>query len=428
MTTCRVIPHVISKKEELQSKRWFPHTFRLDSLLEYALSFARQTTDCKTAFISAYTLGSDTVIITISFDNECHEDLISKSPLKYIDGDTNVLVESEAATMSLVERETQVPVPHVYGHASTTAGNPVGWPYILMSKAKGIKLDWEDIPAKGRETVMIELAKYMCHISRLSFRKIGSIIRHGDDFFTTRSMHRSLLGNSTQPFPSAKEYYTSQLALFHSDAIAPRRSSRVPFLREIPHKEEFDSYESYHVALVDYYNVDIHGHNAWDAPQNIARYVRLHDELSESLNKLVDLNNHEFILAHPDLNVTNIFIDPSTYEITCIIDWERASTVPIESFFVVPHLPNKRGPVEDRLRSSFIDAFGRHAETDLKMHQLAMLRNSEPMWAFDKLVQRDAGEYFHYAVNVLLRWKLGENWRDTFKDADNCGSTFLEAN
>jgi len=128
---------------------------------------------------------------------------------------------------------------------------------------------------------------------------------------------------------------------------------------------------------------------------------------------LFDFESRQFILAHPDLNTTNLFIDPSTYEITCIIDWECASTIPMESFYVVPHLPDTRGPLEDHLRSVFLSAFdhyyaGGNGRRD--SNALSLLRNFEVIWAFNKLVQRDAGTYFHYAVQVFLGWKIGDNW------------------
>ena len=198
------------QQEQLQNKRWFPHTFDLDLLLNYALSIAQQTVDCKIAFVSGYTLGSNTVIIFISFDG-CHEELVSKSLVKYVDGETNIVMESEASTMKLVELKTQIPVPHVYQYSSTIRGNPVKWPYILMSKAKGVQLNWECTPIVRRKTVMRELAKYLCQLSRLTFDEIGSIVALGDEFITTLSVLRSFSGNGAGPFRSAKDFYTDQL-------------------------------------------------------------------------------------------------------------------------------------------------------------------------------------------------------------------------
>ena len=108
--------------------------------------------------------------------------------------------------MRLIERTTEIPVPHVYAHASTTSGNLIGWPYILMSKAEGVQLEWDDIPREGRERVMMGLAKLMCQLSPLAFDQIGSIVSKGDNFVPTRSVHRSLSNIVMGPFRSAKDY------------------------------------------------------------------------------------------------------------------------------------------------------------------------------------------------------------------------------
>ena len=53
----------------------------------------------------------------------------------------------------------------------------------------------------------------------------------------------------------------------------------------------------------------------------------------------------------------NIFINPTTFEISCIIDWELASPVPIEALCVVPQFANKRRPMEVSLQQKFIETF-----------------------------------------------------------------------
>jgi Phosphotransferase enzyme family len=402
------------QEQVLINKRWFPTTFNLDILLQRALVIAQQTVGCTKAFVSGFTLGSDTVIIYISFDGQ-GEDLVSKSPLKYVDDETDLVVESEAATMMLIERKTQIPVPHVYLHASTISGNQVGWPYILMSRAKGVQVEWESISAKEKETVMRELAKHLSQLSRITFGQIGSIIRSSDGFTTTRSVHRSLSGNSVGPFNCSRDYFEYQLDLFYRDATTSEGSSRVPFLRPIPHREDFESSESFQAANEEYHDDTLHGSNDWDTHQNISYYRRLHSVLKNSLPEVVDFECRQFVLSHPDLNTSNIFIEPSTYKVTCIIDWERASTIPAESFYVVPHLPDTRAPLDDSLRAVFLNAFADNAAKG-NDKWLALLQSSEPRWAFNKLVERDSGVYFHYAVAEFLRWKMGDNWLDLMRD------------
>jgi hypothetical protein len=265
---------------------------------------------------------------------------------------------------------------------------------------------------------MMSLAKMMCQLSSISFDKIGSIILKDDDYVITRSVHRSFRGALAGPFHSAKDYYAAQLALFERDTVGtPEFSSRVSFLREMPNREYFDSPEAFSEAEYKYYELSRNGYVDWDAPENIARYKRLHNELEEAIPKLIDFDSREFILAHPDLHQANIFINPANYEISCIIDWECASTVPKEAFYVVPHLPSPRNPVDARLRSVFLDTFehccaqGKGKEEGVNL----LRRDEELLWAFNKLIHLDTERYFHPAVNVFLNWKLGKAWHDEFE-------------
>lgn len=41
-------------------------------------------------------------------------------------------------------------------------------------------------------------------------------------------------------------------------------------------------------------------------------------------------NEPPYVLCHQDLSWYNILVDPETYDIKCIIDWEYASFVPAE--------------------------------------------------------------------------------------------------
>jgi len=40
------------------------------------------------------------------------------------------------------------------------------------------------------------------------------------------------------------------------------------------------------------------------------------------------------------------------------------------------------------------------------------------MWAFNKLTERNARQYFQYAVDVFLRWQMGDKWLDLFWTID----------
>jgi hypothetical protein len=60
-------------------------------------------------------------------------------------------------------------------------------------------------------------------------------------------------------------------------------------------------------------------HHILDAPYRTEPFAH-----SSTLHERAE----SFVLRHDDLDFQNIFCDPHTGEVTCIIDWERCSTAP----------------------------------------------------------------------------------------------------
>ncbi|KAG9187962.1 hypothetical protein G6011_01885 [Alternaria panax] len=74
---------------------------------------------------------------------------------------------------------------------------------------------------------------------------------------------------------------------------------------------------------------------AWPRQEKEGRLMVIHGILetfyrSDAFSKPTKPNSSKetFILHQNDLNLQNIFCDPDTSEVTIIIGWERASTVP----------------------------------------------------------------------------------------------------
>src|SRR5437762_4126033 len=135
-------------------------------------------------------------------------------------------------------------------------------------------------------------------------------------------------------------------------------------------------------------------------------------ELETSLSEMVDSSRTTFVLEHPDLNQSNLFVRPDL-TICCVIDWEYASTVPWEAFCVPPHLPGRRDPLPVELRNVFEDSIRDLERCDntvpRKLHSSCgklvpvtrndksggvifseLINRSKPMWAYDRLVQNEA--------------------------------------
>jgi hypothetical protein len=82
-----------------------------------------------------------------------------------------------------------------------------------------------------------------------------------------------------------------------------------------------------------------------DALRNIVRKL-----------ELPALNPETFPLCHADRSVNNIYVD-NDYNITCVIDWAFASSIPKTMMLEAPGLPQYRDEISSELHTSFIDGF-----------------------------------------------------------------------
>lgn len=53
------------------------------------------------------------------------------------------------------------------------------------------------------------------------------------------------------------------------------------------------------------------------------------------------------VLWHPDLHLDNVFVDPTTCKITCIVDWQGATVAPLFYHSCVPRMFRQDGPVRE---------------------------------------------------------------------------------
>jgi serine/threonine protein kinase len=95
-----------------------------------------------------------------------------------------------------------------------------------------------------------------------------------------------------------------------------------------------------------------------DSSDNRLDYIIVGDALRDIVRKLelLTVNSETFPLCHPDLSVNNIYVDDD-YNITCIIDWAFASSIPESMLLTTPGLPQYRDEISSELHIPFIDGF-----------------------------------------------------------------------
>ena len=171
----------------------------------------------------------------------------------------------------------------------------------------------------------------------------------------------------------------------------------------------------------------INAYRSIETPESPADYILL---LERYLQLVPHLSPGPFrtSLSHPDLHLDNIFVDPDTKKITCIIDWQSAS---VSEPFLQHSTPRMLLPVgscsaSDRLEAASEESNAREGSNrtaDLLSHyqNLTRLKN-EKWWAAINLHNRslltdpvsflcgawsrdDVFSFRHALIRVAARWK-----------------------
>ena len=197
-------------------------------------------------------------------------------------------LQSQVATMRLIQKNTTIPVPEIY-NLDTTSDNEIGAPYTCMSFVPGTSVSkvWFDdsgtIPREEmRLRILSNLSQVMAQFSQLpTFDKIGSIME--DD------------AGSTFIDPTY-DWHENE------DGSVQVQSSGT-----------FDSVSAY----LQHHWVPIPKKNEWSRAQK---------KVMDSVLPHLDSRNI-FVLCPPDFDSQNIMVDEQG-NITGLIDWDLAQTMP----------------------------------------------------------------------------------------------------
>lgn len=149
-------------------------------------------------------------------------------------------LESQVATMRLIRRKTQMPVPEVYTF-DTTNNNEISSPFICMSFIPGetvlhVWLD-DSLEETSRDNlrlnILTSIAKRMAQLSSLTFDRIGSIMEEeeegtlGPTFDWDVQTDGSVRVIATRTYVSVTEYLACQMDLGHDKNPWDRASRKM---------------------------------------------------------------------------------------------------------------------------------------------------------------------------------------------------------
>lgn len=239
-------------------------------------------------------------------------------------------VASEAAVLRYLHDHTSVPVPRVLDSGTESESPRQLGPFLILERMTGVTLtDVLSIPGQGDpenpfldpnidntrlDYVYEQLAGYLLEMSRLEFPSIGALAGTSSD--RTMVIQRPLtydmnevvtLGDmsadffATAPFDRARAYFAAraQSMLVHLGAQ-----------RNIARGDDNGAWR------------------LWQARRGLARLAARYT---------VDSSNAgPFRLFCDDMRPANMLVDPETFRITAILDWEFTNAMPAQYAYDVP--------------------------------------------------------------------------------------------
>ncbi|KAJ3487425.1 hypothetical protein NLG97_g6414 [Lecanicillium saksenae] len=332
--------------------------FDLDALLSLAAQIRGQPCCCDVT--RAPKAGSMNCVMFISFEDGL--DRVFRSPKTgahaiMSDESARKMLLSEVATLRFLRRRTAVPGPEVQCEQ-----NPIGVPYILMSKAAGRPLsdyDWADIRTPGyrkllpllpmpdgaRESIMSQLGTMMQELSKQSFGKIGSLFENSDGSVEVGEclspalvwQHRDSLedpGIERGPFLQANQYFSALISAF-TGHVTELPLTPYAFFAPIPDHSEYSDWASYRAAVARWNDYVAVGSKI-ESGENRFAYCLAGQIMSEMIPHFVG-ETECYTISHPDLHIGNIFVNDD-FNITCLIDWGSTSTGPVAELMATPNL------------------------------------------------------------------------------------------
>jgi serine/threonine protein kinase len=204
---------------------------------------------------------------------------------------------------------------------------------------------------------------------------------------------------SRGPFQHEHDYLESLLSAFtlHVKELPLEQHA---FFAPIPELKNFKTYLSYQAA-VDRWNDFVTVGSKIDSSTNRLDYCIAGHFLREMIPAISQqlfetLGLHGYPICHPDLSSSNTLVDKD-FNITCIIDWEFSSTVPISTLLMTPNLPHPRDEIDTTLVRAFRAGFAHHFSRgkDISIDP-ELWDSTQRAWLFSRLVTLDGLQDYRY--------------------------------
>ncbi|KAK3904907.1 phosphotransferase enzyme family-domain-containing protein [Staphylotrichum tortipilum] len=253
--------------------------------------------------------------------------------------------ESEMATMEYVRRHTTLPIPRVIAFSSSD-DNELGYEWVLMEMMPGEPLRklWPAMPDAARVAFFAELATHTKQLVALRFSQLGNIyfadVAHRvlpprpASSPAKQTVSSDLTGTMDRDIGPGGNFVLGRIVSqeFFFDKRIYYPGSRGPFntSRElIDMRLDLLGRRIQHLSPVE--GTPWYCENDRELHRNKDRVDAIFSQFASLIPRLVPATNGPEdvgILWHDDLSEHNLLLDPVTYKLTAVVDWESVSVIP----------------------------------------------------------------------------------------------------
>jgi len=326
---------------------------------------------------------------------------------------------------------------------SKAPGHPLSeyeWLVPTLQPPTSSQQHLRQISQDGKQKIMSQIGAIMFRLSQLRIEKLGSLFQDdNDDYVVGECLSPSFVWQDRDslkavdrgPFDNERAYLKSLISVYvshvHELPLTPHA-----FFAPIPDVSEYASWARYKAATTRWNDFVSVGQKI-DHSKNRFAYCmagQLMDDMIPSMcDTASDTTGEGFPLGHTDLHPGNIYVDENL-NVTCIIDWGSASSVPLAELLTTPGMPNSTFLPEASLTAAFRGGFERasgHGQlsggmwerVDMQWHlqrllRMLSIRDYHHFEALYALVHRpDGGEHASADVPGLFseRGRRSENRR-----------------
>lgn len=260
----------------------------------------------------------------------------------------SIKTASEVATLLYLRRHTKFLVPQVFAHA-ITSDNELGYEWMIMERLPGVCLRdiWPVYPGekgdtikltsptgsiacspvdwKAKEDITRTISGYVQDLRKRSFKAIGSLYFRSD--LENLDIKPTTLVETDDP-----EFVIGPLVslpLFYGDLRSRANRNLGPYSSEREYISAWADVQRQELELAQtldpedpLYDEDL----VDDGPEIKSALDALYSVIPNLFSPHSDPNG--YTLHHNDLSLANVIVDPSTFKVTGVLDWECIGTVP----------------------------------------------------------------------------------------------------